>query len=99
KLWHVGTNMAKDLLYGRLGVEAPGAGYVHLAADFSKEWYRQFTAESRVIRRTGYGQRSVWIQNRKRNEALDCCIYALWLESYFDLTRKTEHWWDRLAEK
>lgn len=99
KLWYIGTNMAKDLLYGRLGVESPGPGYVHLATDFPKEWFKQFSAESRIIRRTGYGERSVWVPHRKRNEALDCCVYAMWLEVYFDLNRKTDQWWERMAEK
>ncbi|MBH0311324.1 phage terminase large subunit family protein [Alcaligenes faecalis] len=99
RLWYVGTNMAKDLLFGRLKVEEPGRGYVHLAADMSEEWFRQFAAEVRAVRRTAFGSRSVWTPIRKRNEVLDCCVYALWLEAHLELARKTDRWWANFAEK
>jgi phage terminase large subunit GpA-like protein len=99
RLWYVGTNMAKDLLFGRLQVEEPGRGYVHLAADMSQEWFRQFAAEVRAVRRTAFGSRSVWTPIRKRNEVLDCCVYALWLEAHLELARKTDKWWANFAAK
>ena len=99
RLWYVGTNMAKDLLYGRLQVETPGAGYVHLAANMSDEWFRQLSAEVRAIRKTAYGSRSVWTPIRTRNEVLDCSVYALWLEQHLELSRKSDAWWQRLMDK
>ncbi|MDH4869145.1 terminase gpA endonuclease subunit, partial [Alcaligenes nematophilus] len=99
RLWYVGTNMAKDLLFGRLQVEEPGRGYVHLAADMSEEWFRQFAAEVRAVRRTAFGSRSVWTPIRKRNEVLDCCVYALWLEAHLELARKADKWWANFAAK
>lgn len=99
RLWYVGTNMAKDLLYGRLQVETPGRGYVHLAANMPDEWFKQFSAEARAVRRTATGSRSLWVKLRSRNEALDCCVYAIWLEEHLELARKTDSWWQRLADK
>lgn len=99
RLWYVGTNMAKDLLYGRLQVETPGKGYVHLAANMPDEWFKQFSAEARTVRKTASGSRSLWIKLRSRNEALDCCVYAIWLEEHLELGRKTDQWWKRLAEQ
>lgn len=101
RLWYVGTNMTKDLLYGRLQVDKQGPGYVHLAANMPDGWFRQFTAEARAIRKTAFGSRSVWMvrSGRNRNEALDCCVYAIWLEEHLELRRKTDAWWQRLADK
>lgn len=95
RLWWVGTNMAKDLIFGRLQVEAPGKGYIHLAADLPDEWFRQFSAEVRVTRK----HRSFWESRRTRNEALDCCVYAIWLEIHLELDRKTDAWWQKLIDK
>lgn len=99
RLWYVGTNMAKDLLYGRLQVETPGKGYVHLASNLSDEWFEQFSSEDREVRKTAFGSRSIWAKRRSRNEAWDCCVYAIWLEEHLELSRKTDAWWQRLAEK
>jgi phage terminase large subunit GpA-like protein len=39
RLWYVGTDTAKDLLYGRLCVEKKGAGFVHFSKDLPPEFY------------------------------------------------------------
>lgn len=98
-LWHVGTNLAKDLLHSRLQIEQPGHGYVHLSHDLTDEWFRQFSGEVRATRRTATGSRSVWVAIRKRVEALDCAVYALWVEEHLGLRRKAQAWWDALAQK
>lgn len=95
-LWHVGTNLAKDLLHGRLQVERPGPGYVHLSHELSDEWFRQFSGEVRVTRKGKGGSQTRWIALRKRVEALDCAVYALWLEAHINLARKSDAWWDAL---
>jgi phage terminase large subunit GpA-like protein len=59
-LWHVGTNHAKDLLHGRLEINRPGPGYVHLSNELSDEWFRQLAGEARAIRRTAAGVQSRW---------------------------------------
>lgn len=98
-LWHVGTNLAKDLLHSRLQIEQPGPGYVHLSHELTDEWFRQFSGEVRATRRTASGSRSLWAAIRKRVEALDCTVYALWVEEHLGLRRKAQAWWDALAEK
>lgn len=92
-LWHVGTNLAKDLFNGRLKIERPGPGYVHLSHELSDEWFRQLSAEVRVTRKSKFGSRTAWIPIRKRNEALDCAVYALWLEAHLNLARRSDAWW------
>lgn len=98
-LWHVGTNLAKDLLYGRLQVTRPGAGYVHFSSDLSDEFFRQITGEARAERVGAGGRESRWTALRKRVEALDATVYVLWLEAHLELQRKSATWWDARSER
>ena len=98
-LWHVGTNHAKDLIYGRLQVPNPGPGFVNLSHELSDEWFRQFSGEVRATRRGATGSQSRWTATRKRVETWDCAVYAVWLETHLELARKKPGWWDALEEK
>lgn len=98
-LWWVGTNHAKDLIYGRLQLERPGPGYIHFSQELAEEFYKQFTGEARTSRRTARGEESVWTATRKRVEVWDCTVYAVWLETYFELGKKSAKWWDDLEAK
>lgn len=99
RLWYVGTNHAKDLLFGRLGLEVPGPGYIHFSKQLPEGWFRQFTAEARTLVRTPRGTVSRWIASSKRVETWDCAVYATWLEEHYELSRRTSDWWDQLALK
>lgn len=96
KLWHVGTDTAKDLLLGRLSVAAPGPGYVHFSKELPAEFYHQLTAEQRVKVKTGTGERYRWAKVRTRNEVLDCTVYAIFASHLMDLHRYTDKQWERL---
>lgn len=98
-LWHVGTNHAKDLLFGRLKVPTQGPGYIHFSNQLSDEWFRQYTGEIRATMRNLNGSQSRWTATRKRVEALDCAVYAVWLEAHLELVRKPASWWDSLEER
>jgi phage terminase large subunit GpA-like protein len=95
-LWQVGTNLAKDLIYGRLQITKPGPGYMHFSKDASDEWFAQMAGEARVERATANGKESRWTALRKRVEAWDCTVYAVWLETHLELGKKTAKWWDML---
>ena len=95
-LWQVGTNLAKDLIYGRLQITKPGPGYMHFSKDASDEWFAQMAGEARVERATPNGKESRWTALRKRVEAWDCTVYAVWLETHLELGKKTARWWDIL---
>jgi phage terminase large subunit GpA-like protein len=97
RLWHVGTDTAKDLLYGRLQVSQPGPGYVHFARELTAEFYDQLTAESRMLVKTGRGEEHRWLKPAgKRNEKLDCTVYALFCAQMLGLHTLSDKLWARL---
>ena len=98
-LWWVGTNHAKDQIYGRLQITSPGPGYMHFSQELSDEFFKQFTGEARTTRRTTRGDESTWTPIRKRVETWDCTVYAVWLETYFELSKKGAKFWDELEAK
>lgn len=75
----VGVDTAKDAIYGRLRIAAPGPGYVHFpkTEGFEADYFAQLTSETVVTRyREGRPYR-VWVLPKgKRNEALDTYVYA-----------------------
>lgn len=76
----VGVDTAKDAIYARLRIKAPGPGHIHFPADeaFDENYFDQLTSEQVVTRyREGRPYR-VWVlQKGKRNEALDTMVLAL----------------------
>lgn len=83
-LTEVGTDNAKELIYSRLklqpqpGVSVPGC--VHLPANdeiCDETELKQLTAETKILK-IDKGQRVYrWDAKGRRNEALDCFVYAL----------------------
>lgn len=80
----VGTDTAKDLLYNRLplapvpGVASPGA--LHFPADeeiFAETEARQLVAEVLIPKLVNGRVVYRWDNQKRRNEALDCWVYAL----------------------
>ncbi len=99
RLWFVGTDTAKDLIYGRLMVTRPGPGYVHFSIDLSEDFYRQLTAEVRVPQRTSRGLEYRWVnQKSRRNEVLDCTVYAIWCTHQLGLHLYTDRMWAKLED-
>lgn len=97
RLWYVGTDTAKDLLYGRLCVEKEGAGFVHFCADLPREFYTQLTSEARVPQRVAGGEAYKWMKSPGvRNEALDCSVYAIFCTHMLGLHLYTGKMWERL---
>lgn len=97
RLWYVGTDTAKDLLHGRLQVVRPGPGYVHFPTGLPPEFFSGLTAEVRVPQRTARGSDYRWVnQHRRRNEPLDCTVYAIWCTHQLGLHLYTGKMWDRL---
>lgn len=95
KLWKVGTDTIKHLLYGRLRLTEPGGGYVHLPADLKDtDEFEQMTAERLVTKYVKGHARLEWFKpNHKRNEALDCWVYAYAAACYLGMPTFKEGSW------
>jgi len=77
-LWPVGTDTAKATLYARLKVEKPGPGRIHFYIGSDDEYFQQLTAEKLITRFVRGFPQYEWhnVRGNRRNEALDCWVYA-----------------------
>jgi phage terminase large subunit GpA-like protein len=76
-LFPVGVNTVKELLFARMRIEEPGAGYIHFSENLNDEYFKQLTAEKIVTKFHKGFKRREFVKTRPRNEALDCFVYAL----------------------
>lgn len=78
KLFTIGTDTAKEIIFARLKIDDPGAGYMHFNKKINdEEYFKQLTAEKAQTKyQRGFPYR-VWVKIRERNEMLDCRVYAL----------------------
>ena len=94
KLWMIGTHQAKDsILLHSLKLTEPGPGYIHFPHTVDAEFFAQLTAEQRKTKMVRGRPQAQWVPVRKRNEALDCVIYAL---SALDILNPR---WETIREK
>jgi phage terminase large subunit GpA-like protein len=82
RLYPVNVDDAKGDVMGALSVLTPGPGYLHFPAQLDtidEEFFAQLCAEHRETRynRQGVATHTIWVQDRERNEALDCAVLAL----------------------
>jgi phage terminase large subunit GpA-like protein len=78
KLFTVGTDTAKQLIYSRLRMKDPGPGYVHFPLRYDQEYFAQLTAEKATTKYTRGFPHRVWVKKPgARNEALDIRVYSL----------------------
>lgn len=77
KLFPLGVDTAKEVVFTRLKIEEFGYGYMHFPLERDEEYFAQLTAEKPVTKFQRGRQSRVWVKSRARNEALDCRIYAL----------------------
>jgi phage terminase large subunit GpA-like protein len=87
KLWPVGVDAIKSLIYGRLRMITPGPGYLHFPIGLDEEFYQQLCAEKQIARYSkGFAIRE-WVKMRSRNEALDTLVYAYAVATAIGLVR------------
>jgi phage terminase large subunit GpA-like protein len=101
KLWPVGTDVVKSLVYGRLRNATPGAGYIHLPkALATTDAFEQLVSERLVTKYVKGHPRMEWIKpNGKRNEALDCCVYAYAAACWLGIERFSDAQWNKLESR
>jgi phage terminase large subunit GpA-like protein len=96
KLWPIGTDTAKAVIYGRLRIAQAGPGYVTLSKHLPAEVFEQLTAERLVTRYVKGRARLEWVKpNGARNEALDCAVYALAAAHFVGIDRWKEGEWSK----
>jgi phage terminase large subunit GpA-like protein len=77
-VWIVGSETAKARIYNHLRVETPGPGYCHFSFDYTRDFFKQLTAEE--IRTKYFHGRAIlyfYLPKGHRNEALDRRAYGL----------------------
>ena len=100
RVWPVGADTAKYVLYQRLALKVPGPGYIHTSNELDDEFYRGLTAEHLVTRYVKGRPRSEWmLQKGRRNEPLDLWVYGYAAAAYLGMLRWKSSDWDRRAEK
>jgi phage terminase large subunit GpA-like protein len=77
RLYPIGTDTAKEVIYSRLRLTEIGAGYFHFPLERDREYFLQLTGEKQVTRFAKGVAKREWIKTRARNEVLDCTVYAL----------------------
>lgn len=103
----VGTDVAKEVIYGKLNYEGPDErgqfppGYIHFPGDLEDEFFDQLTAEVFIeteSRKTGQRRRQ-WKKRQPtlRNEVLDCFVYALAAAYHRGLGMLTAQKWADLS--
>lgn len=75
KLFTVGTDTAKELIFSRLQLEEFGEGYMHFNKSFDEEYFKMLTSEKLVTTFKKGRPVRVWKPTRPRNEALDYTVY------------------------
>jgi phage terminase large subunit GpA-like protein len=100
RVWPVGSDTAKFVLYQRLALTQPGPGYVHTSSELPDAWYAGLTAEQLVTRYVKGRPRSEWtLKKGQRNEPLDLWVYGYAAAAYLGMTRWKEADWDRRSEQ
>lgn len=98
QLWPVGTDTAKEVIYGRFKIEE-GAGRIHFSTELPDEFYEQITAEKMATRYYKGHPRTEWVKpSHRRNEVLDCTVYALAAAYHLGIHRWRERDWLHLEE-
>jgi phage terminase large subunit GpA-like protein len=102
KLWWIGTDAAKDTIYGRLQVEAPGPGYIHFSSQLPPVFFEQLVSEVRVTQKTGGQHVHKWVKpnSATRNEVLDCTVGALFcMEMLASRYSNIEAFWTEMERR
>ena len=101
KVWNVSGPVIKTELYRwlrmqRTGEDASQFGRCHFP-QYAEEYFKQLTAERQVVRITNGYPKPVWEKDpTRRNEALDCRVYARAAAAIYGLDRMSERGWQEL---
>lgn len=94
RVYPVGSDTAKSTLYGRLGYNQPGPGFIHFHHELTPDFYEQLTSEKQAVRYVRGFEVREWIKkDSARNESLDCLVYAYaGLQMLYQLYNRATFW-------
>lgn len=101
KVWNVSGPVIKAELYRwlkmeRIGDNATDFGRCHFP-QYGEEYFKQLTAERQVVKISNGYPKPVWEKDpTRRNEALDCRVYARAGAAIYGLDRFSEKAWQEL---
>ena len=109
KLWNISSSIGKEELYRWLNLPrltdedlAKGKAYLPGTCHFpqhGEEYFKQLTAERRVITSHKGFPKVSWVKDPSRNnEVLDCRVYARAAASIFGIDRFQEKDWQKLEK-
>ena len=86
RLFTLGVDSIKELIFSRLKITEVGAGYCHFPDDRSDEYFKQLASSEKIVTKFHKGfPRREFVKTRTRNEALDCRVYAIGALSILNL--------------
>jgi phage terminase large subunit GpA-like protein len=101
KVWQIGTDTAKHLLYGRMRLTQAGAGFVHVPKALAEtDEFEQMTA-AKLMPVVVQGKHSMrWLTPQgKREEGGDGMVYAYAAACYLGIQSYREASWSRREQK
>ena len=86
RLFTLGVDSIKELIFSRLKITEVGAGYCHFPDDRPDEYFKQLASSEKIVTKFHKGfPRREFVKTRTRNEALDCRVYAIGALSILNL--------------
>ena len=90
RLFTLGVDNIKELIFSRLKITIEGAGYCHFPNDRPDEYFKQLAASEKIVTKFHKGfPRREFVKTRTRNEALDCRVYAIGALAILNLNLNT----------
>ncbi|KJK06545.1 terminase [Pseudomonas sp. 5] len=99
RVYIVGTHKAKTLIDGRMRLSGSGPGRMHWYSEIRADYYEQVTNEV-LAPHPRQPSKMVWQKKAgRRNEALDCEVYALHAARSLKTHLLRDHEWDQLEQQ
>ncbi len=92
KVYIIGVDSAKEAIYAWLENTTVGPGFVHFSDRCDAEFFSQIASEKKILSyRNGYTFYSWRKDPNRRNEQLDCFVYALAAKEGLNISAKNVH--------
>lgn len=76
KLYSLGVDTIKSVIYSRLKILEKGAKYIHFSNELTDEFYKGLQSERKIVKIKRGIKVIEWAKTHERNEPLDCFVYS-----------------------